>query len=213
MRPPTHRSRGPPLARDCPGPERSDLAGCRREAALWLARRCLPKVADLIVQAAHGPLTPPKLPSYHPSDQVAHGPRRHRRHAGERCDGGLPPPLPRLQGDAAQLQPHRWGCTPVAPRLQPFFLEPATQWRLPPYAPQVTWNPMHPACAILYIPGDVGCAALASSLGALGVLEVLELQDCGLGDAAACALADALTATAGGGASGGAHSLLVRFQA
>ena len=74
-------------------------------------------------------------------------------------------------------------------------------------------NPMHPACATLYVPGDVGCAALASSLGALGVLEVLELQDCGLGDAAACALADALTATAGGGASGGAHSLLVRFQA
>ena len=139
--------------------------------------------------------------------QVAHGPRRVRRHAGERRDGGLPPLLPRLQGDAAQLQPHRWGCAPVAPRLQPCALEPATQWRL---QLALCTRPVPPYTCI---PGDVGCAALASVLGALGALEVLELQDCGLGDAAACALADALTATAGGGASGGVHSLLVRFQA
>ena len=66
-------------------------------------------------------------------------------------------------------------------------------------------NQMHLTCATLYVPGDVGCAALASSLGALRALEVLELQDCGLGDAAACALADALTTTAGS-ALGGARS-------
>ena len=72
---------------------------------------------------------------------------------------------------------------------------------------------MHLACATLYVPGDVGCAALASALSALGALEVLELQDCGLGDAAACALADALTATAGSGSLGGARSLLFRLQA
>jgi|NorSeaMetagenome_1021524.scaffolds.fasta_scaffold153429_1 hypothetical protein len=78
-------------------------------------------------------------------------------------------------------------------------------------------GPMHPACAVLYAPGDVGCAVLASALGALGTLEVLELQDCGLGDTAACALADALTATAGGGSMGGGRLFrschLIPFQA
>ena len=59
--------------------------------------------------------------------------------------------------------------------------------------------------------GDAGCTALASALGALGALEVLELQDCGLGDAAACALAEALTATAGGVPSAGERSVLRRL--
>ena len=40
--------------------------------------------------------------------------------------------------------------------------------------------------------GDAGCASLAAALPAMTALQVLEMQECGLGDAAACALADGL---------------------
>lgn len=40
--------------------------------------------------------------------------------------------------------------------------------------------------------GDAGCASLAAALPAMTALQVLEMQECGLGDAAVCALVDGL---------------------